>query len=82
MAAMELQTANSSTINRTSVSVDLVDRYNKSKIKEVQAPTAVDFMDNTYAKGFLMKERTLQTEFKTGAQSIFLKGFSNAKYKG
>lgn len=81
MASDITQTANSVTINRTSIASNLEDRYKHSKIKEVQAPTAVDFLDNTYAKGFTVNERLFQSEF-TGNPSIFLKGFSNQKYKG
>jgi hypothetical protein len=79
--ALDSQTSNSGMVNRPSLTVSLEDRYKQSKIKEVQAPTAVDFMENTYAKGFLMGRKQFQSDF-TGEESRYKKGFSNQKYKG
>ena len=66
-------------IDRVSLVTDLETRYNKSKIKEVRSPVAVDDFSNQFATGFTIKQTKTS---QTGKESVMLKGFSNKKYHG
>lgn len=64
-------------INRQSLTTNLLDRYKKSKDSVV--PRIVDFFANTFAKGFSLRQST--TAIDLNKQSNFKAGFNNTRYK-
>lgn len=68
-------------VNRESLTTNLLERYKKSKrLVENRAPIAVDFLANTFARGFTIKQSG--TAINLDKTSSFKQGFNNTKYKG
>ena len=63
-------------INRPSLTTNLEARYRSSKIKEVSAPTVVDFIKSPI-KGFTLRQQSTELLATT---SIFVKNLSRTKY--
>jgi len=70
-------TNNVLSINRQSLTTNLLERYKKSKDSIV--PRVVDFFANTFAKGFTLKQST--TAIDLNKQSNLKQGFNNTRYK-
>lgn len=66
-------------IKRESLTIPLEQRYNKSKIREKNAPVRVDFLGNTFAKGFILNQKQGQTAH-TGKLSQFVVNADVRKY--